>query len=117
MNELNNYGQFDSTVQERLAYWYLITVTISYLAMFLNTAIIYDLKLVIQNPFQSSEKRVPKYIVVSLLLALIFSFTGLLFTRSNNTSIAEWNTRIYQIIALLNCIFATYTIIWLTKRF
>ena len=95
MTELSNYGQFDSTVQERLAFWYLITVIVSYLAMFLNTAIIYDLKLVIQNPFQSSEKRVPKYILVSLILAIIFSGTGLLLTKSNNTSIAEWNTRIY----------------------
>ena len=68
---------FDDTVQERLSSWYFITVTISYVGMFLNTCIIYDLKLVIENPFQSSEKRVPKYLLGSVIIGLAFSFIGL----------------------------------------
>ena len=74
---MNTYGTFDDTVQERLSYWYFITVTISYVGMFLNTCIIYDLKLVIENPFQSSEKRVPKYLLGSVIIGLAFSFIGL----------------------------------------
>jgi lysylphosphatidylglycerol synthetase-like protein (DUF2156 family) len=64
-------------MEQRLGAWYFMTVAVSYIGMFLNTCIIYDLKLVIQNPFQSSEKRVPKYLVGSVIAGLIFSFIGL----------------------------------------
>jgi hypothetical protein len=77
LQNLNVYGEFDHTVQQRLSSWYFITVTISYVGMLLNTCIIYDLKLVIENPFQSSEKRVPKYLLGSVIVGLAFSFLGL----------------------------------------
>lgn len=81
---LEKYGQFDHTVQEKLAWWYFITVTVSYVGMFLNTCIIYDLKLVIENPFQSSDKRVPKYLIGSSVLGLCFSYLGLQLTMSTD---------------------------------
>jgi hypothetical protein len=48
---LNTFGDFGDTIQQRLGSWYFITVTVSYVGMFLNTCIIYDLKQVIGNPF------------------------------------------------------------------
>ena len=59
----------------------------------------------------------PKYLVGSTVLGLIVSFIGLNFTTSTNIYAAGWNTRLYEIIALANCVFATYIVIWLTRRF
>ena len=50
-NKLHKYDQFDTTVQQRLASWYFISITIAYIGLFLNTGIIYELKHIIENPF------------------------------------------------------------------
>ena len=51
------------------------------------------------------------------MLGTVFSFTGLLFTTSRKTETANWTRRIFQIVAVLNCVLATYIVVWLTKRF
>jgi len=51
LNTLVQVGEFNNTVQDRVGAWFLITLTVAYVGMFLNTAIIYDLSLVIKNPF------------------------------------------------------------------
>jgi len=63
--------------------------------MFLNTSIIYDLKLVIENPFQSSEKRVAKFLVYSVLLGIIFAYINLKLTSSTNYRVAALNSQLY----------------------
>lgn len=79
-----NDGYFDNTVSSRLKSWYFLTLFFSYLSLFLNTAIIYDLKKVLDNPFASSEKRVQKYIIAAITLALFFCLIGLGLTSSTN---------------------------------
>lgn len=59
----------------------------------------------------------PKYIIGSVILGIVFSWVGVSFTTAKGNSKAEWNTRIYQIISLANCIYATGMVIWLTNRF
>jgi hypothetical protein len=46
-NNLKTYGEFAHTQQQRLGSWYFLTLAVSFVGMFLNTCIIYDLKLVI----------------------------------------------------------------------
>lgn len=94
-NHLKNYGEFDHTVQQRLAAWYFTTIFVSYTSLFLNTTVIYDLKKVINNPFQSSEKRIKKYLVISSIAGLFFCSVGLKITESKNPKVAEWNFRLY----------------------
>ena len=103
-------------MQQRLAAWYLISITISYVSLLLNTAIIYELRLVIEDPFKPSEKRISGYVAAAVILACVFSFIGLELTTNVNQYLAEWNLRMYQLIALGNCIFASYRMIWVTMR-
>ena len=110
-------GVFNHTVQEKLAGWYFMTLFFSYTSLFLNTTIIYDLKKVINNPFQSSEKRIKKYMIMSVLGGIFFCTLGLKLTVSHNSMAAEWNYRLYQLICLSNCALATQTVVWLTFRF
>lgn len=90
-----------------MASWYFITLFVSYTSLFLNTTIIYDLKKVINNPFQSSEKRIKKYMILSFLGGIFFCSMGLKLTVSQNAQAAEWNYRLYQLICLSNCALAT----------
>jgi hypothetical protein len=59
-----------------------MTIAISYLSLFLMTATIYDMKLVLQNPFQSSQARINGYIVLSAVMAVIFTGVGLRLTQN-----------------------------------
>ena len=58
-----------------------MTIAISYVSQFLMTATIYDMKLVLQNPFQSSQARINSYIVLSVVMAIIFTSLGLYLTQ------------------------------------
>ena len=82
-------------MQERLAAWYFISITISYVSLFLNTAIIYELRLVIEDPFKPSEKRIAGYVTAAIILAVVFSLIGLELTTNINQYLAEWNLRMY----------------------
>lgn len=73
---------YDNTVYQRLSWWYCLTFFTSYLSLFLNQTIILDLRQVISNPFVSSEKRVKKYVAVSVLLSLFFCFVNLALSNS-----------------------------------
>lgn len=84
MKTLDSVGEMNDTVQQKIGGWFLITMTISYVGMFLNTSIIYDLKLVIENPFQSSEKRAQKFTIISVILGFIFAFTNYLLAYSKS---------------------------------
>lgn len=55
--------------------------------------------------------------VGALGAGLTFCCMGLRLTVSHNVVLAEWNYRLYQLIALSNCTLATYTVVWLTFRF
>lgn len=94
-----------------------MTFFASYLSLFLNQTIILDLRQVISNPFVASEKRVKKYVAVSVLLSLFFCLINLALTTSKNQRVSAWSLRIYQLVALVNCSLATYTVVWLTIRF
>lgn len=113
---LETYQQFDTSAQQRLAGWYFISITISYVSLLLNSAIILELRLVIEDPFKPSEKRIAKYVAISVFLAVLFSYVGLKLTINKNKYLAQWNLRMYQTISLCNCIFACYRMIWISIR-
>ena len=70
-------GYFPNTVQIRLASWYLSTICAVYISLFLQSATILDLYLVLKNPFASSEKRVKSFIAISIGMATALSVVGL----------------------------------------
>jgi len=46
------------------------------------TATIYDMKLVLQNPFQNSKALINTYISVSIVMSVIFTGIGLSLTQN-----------------------------------
>ena len=54
----DEHQYFESTIQVRLASWYLTTVFAVYISLFLQSSTILDLYLLLKNPFSSSEKRI-----------------------------------------------------------
>ena len=59
-----------------------MTLFFSYTGLTLNTAIIYDLKQVISNPFVNSEKRIMKYQIIAAVSSVVFTSIGLALTTS-----------------------------------
>ena len=101
----------------RLQSWYLISITISYMSLFFSLSTVMDLYLVLKNPFSSSEKRIKKFIVASVLLAVTFASIGLVLTNKRSYELSELNYRVYEIIAVLNLVVAVIVMIRVVKRF
>ena len=68
----------------RLQSWYLISITISYMSLFFSLSTVMDLYFVLKNPFSSSEKRIKKFIIASVLSAVTFASVGLVLTNRQN---------------------------------
>ena len=66
----------------RLKYWYLISISVSYMSLFFSLSTVLDLYLVLRSPFSSSEKRIKKFILISVILAVVFATLGLKMTQS-----------------------------------
>ena len=68
----------------RLQSWYLLSITISYISLFLSLSTVMDLYFVLKNPFSSSEKRIKKCIAASVIGAITFASVGLVLTNKRN---------------------------------
>jgi hypothetical protein len=78
-----------------LAAWYFISLTVSYISLFLMIATIYDLTLILKNPFQNAESRVNRHLIMAIIAATMFSSLGLWLTTLKHSVYAEFNTVLY----------------------
>ena len=101
----------------RLQSWYLLSITISYMSLFFSLSTVMDLYLVLKNPFSSSETRIRKCIVASVIAAFTFASMGLVLTNKRNQDLAELNYRVYQLIAIINLVVAVVVMILVVIRF
>ena len=76
-----------------------------------------DLYFVLKNPFSSSEKRIKKYITISIMLAFTLASLGLVLTKNKNYFWSELNYRAYQTIACLNLFVAIFVMVLVMFRF
>ena len=90
---------------------------VSYMSLFFSLSTVLDLYLVLKNPFSSSEKRIKKYIIVSIMLAFCFASIGLAFTKNKHYWLSEINYRMYQAIATTNLLTAVVVMILVVIRF
>ena len=63
----------------------------TYLGLFLSLVTVFDLYIVLHNPFSNSEKRVRKYMLLSILLAIFLGSVSLDLTNSHKEWVAELN--------------------------
>ena len=113
----NENKYFENTIQVRLASWYLTTVCAVYISLFLQSATILDLYLVLKNPFGSSEKRIQTFIIVSIGLAVVLSSIGLGLTLGHNEFVGQLNDYIYLGVAVSNTAFSLVCMIFVVSRF
>jgi len=74
----------------------------------LNICLCYDLISVIKDPFASKEKRVTRYIIISLFLG---SVNGILFMNTN-----EGGSIFFAVVMSIYCIVAAWSIIFCAYR-
>lgn len=87
------------------------------MSLFFSTSLILDLYQLLHNPFQSSEKRLKKYIVNSVLGSVFLSCSGLYMTKSKIFWVSELNFRFYQGVAVTNLVVAVVVMILVLLRF
>ena len=107
-------GFFNNTIKIRVRYWYLMSIAVIYIALFLNFMTIFDLFKMIYNPFQSSKKVTRNAIIISSAAGLFAAFIGLLLTQNPNVS--NWSDHIFLAITILNTIAAVVVMIGVTLR-
>ena len=73
------------SVTIRMASWYFISIVVSYMSLFFSTTIILDLYYVLKNPFSSTEARIKKFTIMTVLLSITLSGLGLRLTLSKDT--------------------------------
>ena len=76
----NNDGIMKGSQMIRLASWYAISIAVSYMSLFFSTTIILDLYYVLKNPFSSTEARIKKFTILTVILSITFSGLGLRLT-------------------------------------
>ena len=110
-------GYWYGAVSFRLESWYLISISVSYMSLFFSLATIVDLYYVLHNPFSSSEKRVKKYMIISILMSFTLASIGLSMTKAQIYWVSELNFRLYQSIALINLFVAVLVMVLVLIRF
>ena len=110
-------GYWYGAVALRLQSWYLISISVSYMSLFFSLSAVLDLYSLLKNPFASSEKRIKKYIMISIVLAIGFASIGLALTKSKNDFYSELNYRVYQVIAISNLLAALTIMVLVILRF
>ena len=74
-------GYFYNTLALRLEAWYLGTICVIYISQFLFACTIFDLYMVMKDPFANSDKRIKTMIAIAIGLAVILASTGLFLTK------------------------------------
>lgn len=105
------------SVTIRLASWYFLSITVSYMSLFFSTTIILDLYYVLKNPFSSTEARIKKFTIITVVLSIFFSALGLRLTFSKIDWISSLNLILFVSIALTNFILGILTMIFVFYRF
>lgn len=72
----------------RLSAWYFLSVMVSYMSLFFSTSIIMDLFFLLKNPFSSTEARIRKLTILTIVLSFLFAAAGLHLTLSTSNWLA-----------------------------
>ena len=73
--------------------------------------------MVLKNPFASSEKRIQRFIIVSICLAVVLSSIGLGLTLRHNEFVGQLNDYIYLGVAISNTAFSLVCMVFVVSRF
>ena len=118
---LQNYADENhywyGAVAIRLQFWYIMSIAISYMSLFLSLSTVLDLYLVLKSPFSSSEKRIKKFVMISMILSLVFAIIGLRMSRSKKYWVSEINFRFYQGVAVANLLISVVVMVLVILRF
>ena len=112
-----NDGIYHGSVTIRLASWYFISIAVSYMSLFFSTTIILDLYYVLKNPFSSTEARIKKFTILTVIFSVTFSALGLRLTLSKEKFLSSLNLILFILIALINFVLGITTMCFVFYRF
>ena len=120
--ELQQYAESNDGIMKgsqmiRLASWYSISIAVSYMSLFFSTTIILDLYYVLKNPFSSTEARIKKFTILTVILSITFSALGLRLTLSKEKFLSSLNLILFILITILNFVLGIATMSFVFYRF
>ena len=91
-------------------------MTFTYFGLFLSLTTVFDLYMVLRNPFANSEKRVKKLIFINFLTALFLGSLSLSLTKSKKDWVAQLNYWMLLSTFILAFAFAVFMMIIIMLR-
>ena len=91
-------------------------MTFTYFGLFLSLTTVFDLYMVLRNPFANSEKRVKKLIFINFLTALFLGSLSLSLTKSKKDWVAQLNYWMLLSTFILAFAFAVFMMIIIMMR-
>ena len=115
--ELEDKGILMGSATVRLGSWYFISIMVSYMSLFFSTTIILDLYYVLKNPFSSTEARIKKMTILTIILSIIFSAVGLRLTLTKLETISSLNLILFMFLTVTNILLGIVTMAFVVIHF
>lgn len=97
-------GYYPDTVSLRLRWWYLTTDMMLFWSLLLNLFTILDLYIMLTKPFQNPHGRSNRIILTTFAIAFSISVVSLIQTSSENPTISEKSSIVFNIMTGFNII-------------
>ena len=115
--ELEAKGILMGSATVRLGSWYFISIMVSYMSLFFSTTIILDLYYVLKNPFSSTEARIKKMTILTIIFSITFSALGLRLTLTKYETISSLNLILFMFLTVTNILLGIITMAFVVIHF
>jgi len=112
-----NEGIMKGATSLRLSSWYFLSIMVSYMSLFFSTSIILDLYYVLKNPFSSTEARIKKFTIMTVVFSILFSGLGLKLTLSKIEFLSSLNLILFITITITNILLGIVITVFVFLRF
>ena len=116
-NQLESDHIMEGSVQIRLSSWYFLSIMVSYMSLFFSTSIILDLFFMLKNPFSSTDARIKKMTISTLIMSLIFASVGLKLTLLKENQYSRMNLWLFIGVSASNILLGIVTMLFVFWRF
>lgn len=107
----------EGSAQIRLSSWYFLSIMVSYMSLFFSTSIILDLFFMLKNPFSSTDARIKKMTIMTLIMSLIFASVGLKLTLLKENQYSRMNLWLFIGVSASNILLGIVTMLFVFWRF
>jgi len=96
--------------------WYLISSTFIFTALILNTFTVWDLYILLRNPFTNATKKAGRYLWLALAISSVLATASFFFTNQETRGTLGTSDYLYLGITGFNIVFAVVALPFVYNR-